>query len=171
MICCPIGIVLSYLVEFVCSIREVLLACGFYLVCVSCLSCGFSVPLRVSFLIVFALTYYRLVWTPTMLDEMPMVEELFSRDKTASVLPYLLTMAGFGGNLWLEWRAGAAEKVAAQEEKEDVEPLWTSAAAVAEEGSQAVVKYDDLVLGLGRWGSSGLRNDLPPQWRCPDLVL
>ena len=25
--------------------------------------------------------------------------------------------------------------------------------------------------GLGRWGSSGLRNDLPPQWRCPDLVL
>ncbi|CAK9000882.1 unnamed protein product [Durusdinium trenchii] len=54
---------------------------------------------------------------------------------------------------------------------EDVEPLWTSAAAVAEEGSQAVVKYDDLVLGLGRWGSSGLRNDLPPQWRCPDLVL
>lgn len=51
-----------------------------------------------------------------------------------------------------------------------MEPLWTAAAAVAEEGAQAVVKYDDLVLGLGRWGRR-LRNDVPPRWRCPDLVL
>jgi len=55
---------------------------------------------------------------------------------------------------------------------EDVEPLWTPAAAVAEAGAQAVVKYDDLVLGLGRWGlSRGLRNDVPTQWRCRDLAL
>eukprot|EP00435_Cladocopium_sp_Y103_P042175 s850_g11.t1 len=54
----------------------------------------------------------------------------------------------------------------------DVEALWTPAAAVAQEGAQAVVKYDDLVLGLARWGPQGnLRNDVPTQWRCPDLVL
>ena len=35
--------------------------------------------LRVSFMLIFALTYYRLVWTPTMLDELPLVQEIFSR--------------------------------------------------------------------------------------------
>eukprot|EP00434_Breviolum_minutum_P022051 symbB.v1.2.019467.t1/scaffold1593.1/size164412/9 len=209
MICCPIGLVLSYIVDFVCSVREILLACGFYLVCVSALSCGFvaatqrdplkelaqndtsilllqqlgfagilvvylvllgvatcsaacndklpfsvilarlmqilcrkkirrclSSPLprvastcvlrfffaekvtnlRVSFMLIFALTYYRLVWTPTMLDELPLVQEIFSRDvNKPSILPYLLTLMGFSGNFVLEWKAGSIDTVAPEE--------------------------------------------------------
>jgi len=174
MICCPIGLVLSYIVDFVCSVREILLACGFYLVCVSVLSCGFVAttqrdPLKelaqndpsilllqqlgfagilvvylvllgvatcsaacndklpfsvilarlmqVSFMLIFALTYYRLVWTPTMLDELPLVQEIFSRDvNKPSILPYLLTVMGFSGNFVLEWKAGSID--VAPEEKD-----------------------------------------------------
>jgi len=173
MICCPVGVVLTYVVDFVCSVKEILLACGFYLVCVSIMSCGFVMttqrdPLKelaqndpsilllqqlgfaaillfylimlgvvtcvaacddklpfsviitrliqAAFMLVFAMSYYRLVWTPTMVDELPLVEEIFSRDgKTPSVLPYMLTVVGFSGNFVLEWRTRSAEKVAEEE--------------------------------------------------------
>ncbi|CAJ1405818.1 unnamed protein product [Effrenium voratum] len=41
MICCPLGLVLSYCAEWVCNTKELLLGCGFYLVSVSVLSVGF----------------------------------------------------------------------------------------------------------------------------------
>ena len=83
----------------------------FYMVMLTLATCGavcddkvaFNVILarltQGCFLIVFASSYYRLVWTPTMLDEMPQVQEFFSKN-SASMVPYGLAMTGFSGNLW-----------------------------------------------------------------------
>ncbi|CAE7351946.1 rsmF [Symbiodinium natans] len=233
MICCPIGLMLSYALEWVCKLRELLLATSFYLFCIAALAVGFvavtqrdplkelyqhyssvfvlqqsgffgilvaqllliaialcsaasadDVPVEVwlmrlcqtCFMFYFGFVYYRLVWTPTMLDEAPKTEffgSMIGMDISSKMLPYSLSASGFALNLALEWRVQGLleEDNQAEKEEKDVEPLWTKASAVAVENTQAVVKYNDLVLGLARWKGAMLRNDVPTQWRCPNIAL
>lgn len=180
MICCPVGLMLSYALEWVCKLRELLLATSFYLFCISALAAGFvavtqrdplkelyehdssvfvlqqsgffvilvvqllliaialcgaasadDVPVQVwlmrlcqtIFMFYFGFVYYRLVWTPTMLDEAPKTDlfgSMIGINDSSKGLPYSLAAGGFTLNLALEWRVqGTLEEDQAEKEEKE----------------------------------------------------
>lgn len=181
MICCPVGLMLSYALEWVCKLRELLLATSFYLFSLSALAAGFvaitqrdplkelyehdssvfvlqqsgffvilvvqllliaialcgaasadDVPVQVwlmrlcqtIFMFYFGFVYYRLVWTPTMLDEAPKTDvfgSMIGINNSSQGLPYSLAASGFTLNLALEWRVQGILEEDNQAEKEEKE--------------------------------------------------
>lgn len=53
----------------------------------------------------------------------------------------------------------------------DAEAQWSEASALADEGSQAIVRCGGLVVGFGRWKGRVVRNDTPAHWRCDGISL
>jgi len=49
---------------------------------------------------------------------------------------------------------------------EDAEPDWSESSAMAKDGTQAIARCGNFVVGIGRWFGGQLRNDTPRHWRC-----
>jgi len=75
------------------------------------------------FIFFFGFIYYRLVWTPTMMDESPKTEKfgsMFGFGEGSAIIPYTVTALGFMLNLGLEWRLqGLDEEAGSKDEEKD----------------------------------------------------